>query len=167
MDDACFMEMALKEAEAALDLGELPVGCVAAVPGRVVATGARRFSTPGKTNEMDHAEVTVLRQLSELDPPPDMDRVTVYSTLEPCLMCLGAILINGINRIVYGAEDVMGGGCGLDLSRMPPLYRDRKLTIVRGVCRDQCLALFRRFFSRPENEYLKNTLLADYMVKTG
>jgi tRNA(adenine34) deaminase len=84
--------------------------------------------------------------------------------MEPCLMCFGAILISGIHRIVYAYEDVMGGGTGCDLSRLPALYSGTPVEIVPHLMRDRSLALFKTFFSRPDNLYWKHSALADYTL---
>ena len=93
-----------------------------------------------------------------------MDELTLYCTMEPCLMCFGATLLSGIKRIVYAYEDVMGGGTRCDLSGLPILYKDTNVTIVPHVLRRQSLELFKAFFLKPENNYWKNSLLAEYTL---
>ncbi len=80
-------------------------------------------------------------------------------------MCFGAILIAGIGRVVYAYEDVMGGGTACVRQQLPPLYRDRAVDVVPGVCRSQGLDLVRRFFADPANTYLQDTLLAEYTLQ--
>ncbi|MFW6080650.1 MAG: nucleoside deaminase [Desulfosalsimonas sp.] len=162
--DRTLMKAALNEAEAALEAGEFPVGCVIAGPEGVAATGARSRSRGSGTNEIDHAEITVIRELYESGFPENPLELTLYSTMEPCLMCFGAILIAGIRRIVYGYEDVMGGGTRCSLRDLPPLYRDAGVKIVPHVLREESRDLFYRFFSDPQNTYLKGTLLAEYTL---
>lgn len=158
------MQQALVLAEDALKNGEFPVGCVIECNGKIIATG-RRENSSGYTNELDHGEMRALRSLVELQPDMDMSKVTVYSTLEPCLMCFSTLLVNGVRRFVYGYEDVMGGGTNLPLALLSPLYRDLEVTVVDSILRGKSLGLFKKFFTDPENGYLKNTLLCQYTLE--
>ncbi len=162
--DEKFMGLALEEARKALAAGDFPVGCVIADGQQVVASGFRTASRGVMANEIDHAEIIALRHFvkSPLDIPKE--RLCLYSTLEPCLMCFGAILISGIHRIVYAFEDVMGGGTRCNRQELPPLYRDIDLTIVGNVLREESIALMRAFFSNPDNRYLRDTLFARYAM---
>ncbi|PIE66799.1 MAG: tRNA-specific adenosine deaminase [Deltaproteobacteria bacterium] len=162
--DRHFMAEALEMAESALTQGEFPVGCVIADGTAVVARGHRTGTTAGAVNEIDHAEINALRHLGLAGEHLDRTDLTIYSTMEPCLMCFAAIVLSGINRIVYAYEDVMGGGTGCDLTGLPPLYRDAPLTLVAGVRRRASLNLFRRFFTDPENGYWAGSLLSRYTL---
>ena len=164
MDYEYFMKKALKQAEQALQAGEFPVGCVLVYQDKVLQTGARRSSIGRSRNEVDHAEIVALRRLSELEGSFDHSQITAFSTMEPCLMCYSALILAGIGEIVYAYEDVMGGGTGCDLSRMTPLYRDNSLKVVPGVLRAESLKLFKDFFADPANDYLKQSLLAEYTL---
>jgi tRNA(adenine34) deaminase len=162
--DAYFMKQALAQAQQALDAGEFPVGCVIADGSSVIAEGARRGSRGEQPNELDHAEIVALKRLSASAPCSDPGSLAIYCTMEPCLMCLGAIVLSGISRIVYAYEDVMGGGSRCPLHELPPLYSAARISIVEGVLRGESLALFRRFFSDPGRLYWKGSLLARYTL---
>lgn len=162
--DAGFMEKALDQARAALGAGEFPVGCVIADEARVIATGAREGSSGAIPNELDHAEINALRRLQEVGYEGDMNRLTIYSTMEPCLMCFGAIILNNIPRLVFAYEDVMGGGTACRLESLPPLYSNSNITVVADVMRQESLALFQSFFSDSRQAYWKNSLLAQYTL---
>jgi tRNA(adenine34) deaminase len=164
MDDEFFMLKALEEAERALNMGEFPVGCVLVCDDGVLVTGKRYCSTPENHNEMDHAEMIALRRLVDLEQEIDRETVILFSTLEPCLMCYSAVILNGIRQIVYAYEDVMGGGTNLDLKRLNPFYQDMQMSIKAHVLREESLALFKKFFSDPKNSYLKGSLLAEYTL---
>ncbi|MBW2108732.1 MAG: nucleoside deaminase [Deltaproteobacteria bacterium] len=164
MDHEFFMNKALEQAAAALQRGEFPVGCVMAYRSKVLVTGARSRSGPQRQNELDHAEMSALRRLVDLDRPVERGKVVVYSTLEPCLMCYSALIVNGLQKIVYAYEDVFGGGTDVDLTALRPFYRDRAVEITPGVLRDKSRALFNRFFSDPKNNYLKDTPLAQHAL---
>lgn len=162
--DTLLMKAALDLALGNLRQGEFPVGCVIADGDAVVARGRRTGTAAESGNEVDHAEINALRRLYDTRPGIDRSRLSVYCTMEPCLMCFSAIMLSGIGRIVYAYEDVMGGGTGCDRSTLPPLYRDAQLTVVSGVLRENSLALFRRFFSDSGNAYWAQSLLSKYTL---
>ncbi len=164
MTDEYFMQKALAHARNALSTGEFPVGCVIADEKNIKAAGFRRCSGGKHPNEIDHAEILALRALYDTNALENPEKLTVYCTMEPCLMCFGAILISGIRRISYAYEDQMGGGTTCDLSLAAPLYRDNDMQVIPHLLRRQSLALFKQFFSRPENNYWKNSLLAEYTL---
>ena len=158
-----YMRLALDQAKTALAEGEFPVGCVLVAGGRVIATGRRAHSRGAAVNELDHAEIVALRQLDGTGGHPA--QVTAYSTMEPCLMCFGALLLAGVTRIVYALEDVMGGvASSLDCSRLAPLYRDAAVSVVSGVCRQDALILFTDFSNNPRNSYWQGSLLARHIL---
>jgi len=164
MTDADFMEKALDQARAALKAGEFPVGCVIADEARVIVSGARAGSAGDCPNELDHAEINALRRLHEVGYTGNVERLTIYSTMEPCLMCFGAIILNNIPRLVYAYEDVMGGGTGCRLENLPPLYSNSNIAVVADVMRRESLVLFQSFFSDPGRAYWKDSLLAQYTL---
>jgi len=160
-NDLTYMDLALARAREALTAGEFPVGCIIADRTGLVAEGRRSHSRE-QANELDHAEVVALRALLTDNPAIDRAGLTVYSTMEPCLMCFSTLLLNGVRRIVYAYEDVMGGGTNLKLATLAPLYREMRLEILPGVRRAESLALFQEFFSNPANGYWQGSLLAGY-----
>ncbi|MEJ2158657.1 MAG: nucleoside deaminase [Desulfobacteraceae bacterium] len=162
MDHIKYMQAALDLARSALERDEFPVGCVIVYKGRVIAGGARRGTRKKIPSELDHAEIIALRELETVSEPVERKRITVYSTMEPCLMCYGALLISGIEKIVYAYEDAMGGATVCDRTQLPSLYKDSGVEIIAGVCRQESLALFKAFFSRPGVDYWKDSLLAEY-----
>jgi tRNA(adenine34) deaminase len=159
-----FMEMALEQADMALSAGEFPVGCVIAYGGALLVTGSRTGTAGDAANEIDHAEMVALRRLADLDETIDKSKMTLFCTLEPCLMCFAAILLSGIGKIVYAYEDVMGGGTTCDLSRLAPLYENRRIPVVPNILREKSLALFKAYFKDPDNTYWKESLLARYTL---
>lgn len=158
------MTIAIGLAQTALATGDFPVGSVIANGHTVIARGRRSGTTAGSANEVDHAEINSLRQLYAERPGIDRSQLTIYCTMEPCLMCFAAILLSGIGRIVYAYEDVMGGGTGCDRSGLYPLYRDAQLVVIPGVLREKSLALFQRFFANPANDYWADSLLSRYTL---
>lgn len=162
-----FMEEALNEAEAALSAGEFPVGCVIVHDQQIIARGRRQQSgghTKQIPNEVDHAEILALRDLLAKHPEVQPSKVTVYATLEPCLMCYATLLISGVKSIVYAYEDAMGGGTDLRLDQLKPLYQGMTVSITPYILRDKSLTLFKQFFADSTAHYLNDTMLANYTL---
>lgn len=157
-----FMRLALAEADAALQAGEFPVGCVLVRDGQVVASARRQNSAGPGANELDHAEVLALRAFLRANPGADCREITAYSTMEPCLMCFATLLLSGIRRFVWAYEDVMGGGTALPLKQLPELYAGMRVDLVPGVLRNEALALFQEFFRR--YDYWQDSPLARYTL---
>jgi tRNA(adenine34) deaminase len=164
MDNEYFMKIALEEAQTALTAGEFPVGCVMVQDKKILASGARRGTTGGYPNEIEHAELVALRRLFRLNLQMNMREVTVFSTLEPCLMCFGALMISGIGKLVFAFEDPMGGGTQCDVAKLTPLYQSNQMAIIPGILRNESLKMLKAFFSEPKNTYLKESLLAAYTL---
>lgn len=158
------MSQALELAEKALAVGEFPVGCVIVQKNEIIATGVRTGTAGKQVNEIDHAEILALKNLSQTQQSLGKHKITLYSTMEPCLMCYGAILLSSVDVIVYAYEDAMGGGTSCPLTLLPPLYRNRSIEIIPGVMRDRSLRLMKQFFGDPENEYWKSSFLAEYTL---
>jgi tRNA(adenine34) deaminase len=122
MTDNFFMNRAIELALQAEEEGNLPVGSLITLEGEIVAEGHSRVYVP-KYDLTRHAEMEAIRAL-----PPDLwknpGKLTIYTTLEPCLMCMGAILLFGIGRVVSGAIDEYGGAKALE-DRLPPFFKRR------------------------------------------
>ncbi|MBF0412191.1 MAG: nucleoside deaminase [Desulfamplus sp.] len=170
--DEHYMGLALAEASKAFDQGEFPVGCVIIFNNTLVASGSRRgtASLEKYPSEIYHAEIRALQNFeNSIADRTDIniipEKCTLYSTMEPCLMCFGAIILSGIKHIVYAFEDPMGGGTSCDLEQLSPLYRESDIRVVPHILRDESLELFARFFSKKDNAYWKNSLLEEYTLK--
>jgi tRNA(adenine34) deaminase len=164
MTDDELMQAALEEARSALARDEFPVGCVIADRSGILVHAGRRGSTGPAPSELAHAEMIALQRLERLVPASEARNLTLAVTLEPCLMCYGAILLAGIGRIVYAYEDAMGGGTSCPLEQLGPLYASRRPCIVSGLRRGEALALFQAFFADPAASYWRNSLLARYTL---
>ena len=146
MSDADFMREALAEARLAAEAGEMPVGCVIALDGNIIARAhneceARRDATA-------HAELLAIRRASDATGDWRLNRCTLYVTLEPCPMCAGAIVQGRVGRLVYGAADP-GQGCAGSLYRIPedPAF-PHFCRSVGGVLAEECAGLLNVFFGR-------------------
>lgn len=166
LNDEYYMGLALEQAKAAFNKGEFPVGCVIVQDGKIVAIGARKGTAPDKPfcSEIDHAEIRALKSLEAGNVQFEPGKAVLYVTMEPCLMCFGAIILAGIKKIVYAYEDPMGGGTRCDLKGLTPLYEKCSIEIVPGMLRRKSLDLFVRFFNKKTNLYWKNSYLETYTL---
>ena len=122
MEDKLFMHRAIELALLAEKEGNLPVGAVISLDGEVVAEGRSAIWVP-KFDATRHAEIEALRAV-----PADLwkssDEMSLYTTLEPCLMCFGSILLHGVGRVVFGSSDSYGGVSSV-LRYLPPYFEER------------------------------------------
>lgn len=158
------MRQALDQARLALEAGEFPVGCVLVRENEIIQSGRRHNSEGTASNEIDHAEMLTLRALLAEHPELDCQGITVYSTMEPCLMCYTTLLLSGVRHFVWAYEDVMGGGTSLPLDQLTPLYKgmQKELELIPAVLRDQSLRLFGQFFQN--YSYWHDSLIAEYTL---
>ncbi|MCW0206338.1 MAG: tRNA adenosine(34) deaminase TadA [Achromobacter sp.] len=143
--DAGFMTLALEEARAAYDLGEVPVGAlVVSAQGDILGRGYNR--TIIDHDPTAHAEIVALRHAARALENYRLPGITVYVTLEPCVMCIGAMLHARLSRVVFGAYDPKTGACGsvLDVGSVPKL--NHHTSVTGGVLAEPCGELLRRFF---------------------
>jgi tRNA(adenine34) deaminase len=132
--DRTTMERALVEADQAARRGDLPVGAVLTIGGEVVGSAGNRARSGRDATA--HAELTLLRGHQERLHRSEGRFVEVHVTLEPCLMCLGAMLTWGVDRVVYGCPDPVGGATGLAPGSLPPWYEHRWPAIEGGLLRE-------------------------------
>ena len=139
-----WMREALSLARTAMDLGEVPVGAIVVSDARVVGRGHNRRRLDG--DPLAHAEVVALRQAAETLGNWRFDNATLVVTLEPCVMCAGAIVQSRIRQVVYGASDLKAGAVRslYQVLDDPRMYH--RASIVSGVLQDECAALLSEFF---------------------
>ena len=140
LSDEYFMQQALRQARLAADRGEIPVGAVMVVDGRIV--GAGHNLTEALRDVTAHAEMQAITAAAAERDAKYLTDATLYVTLEPCLMCAGAIGWAQIRRIVIGARDPRRGFSSL--TSASPFHP--KAEVVWDVCADQCLQLITEFF---------------------
>jgi tRNA(adenine34) deaminase len=140
------MELALSEARAAADEGEVPVGCVVVHEGRVVGRGRNR--TEVLTDPTAHAEMQALSAAAATLRSARLTAATVYSTLEPCLMCAGALVLARPRRVVFAARDPKSGCLGSRHDVATDNRLNHRLAVTEGVLADESAALLKEFFRR-------------------
>ncbi|WP_426207795.1 tRNA adenosine(34) deaminase TadA [Massilia sp. TWP1-3-3] len=159
MPDAPFMLLALEQAQHAWSLGEVPVGAVVVKDGAVIATG---FNRPiGSHDPTAHAEVNALRAAAEKLGNYRLPGCALYVTLEPCLMCAGAMMHARLARVVYAASDPKTGVCGSVLNLFEQQQLNHHTQVTGGVMAVEAGAMLKAFFAerrsaarRPKNGML-------------
>lgn len=149
------MRLAIAAAGRAKALGEVPVGAVLVKDGEVIATG---FNQPiGSHDPTHHAEIAALRAGADVLGNYRLPGCTLYVTLEPCVMCAGAMMHARLARIVFGASDPKTGACGsvLDLFAEPRLNHHAEVT--RGVLADECGTMLSEFFAERRRQARSQT----------
>jgi tRNA(adenine34) deaminase len=147
--DEFFMGEAIAEAKLAADADEVPIGAVAVVDEKVVA---RAHNVREGTNDpLGHAEILLIEMLAKKMKSWRLDGVTVYVTLEPCLMCAGAMLQARIPRVVFGCADPKAGAMGTLYNVADDPRLNHRIEVVSGVLADECAALLSNFFKRLRN----------------
>jgi len=141
---ASFMDMALQEARAAGEAGEVPIGCVIVRGGAVVARAGNRTLT--ERDPTAHAELVAIRQAAALLGSERLDECDLYVTLEPCAMCAGAVAFARIRRLYYGAADPKGGAVenGVKFFSSPTCHH--RPEVYGGIAEAEASALLKDFF---------------------
>jgi len=145
MSDETFMREALALARQASEAGEVPVGAVVVKDGTVVGRGHNR-PVSGR-DPTAHAEVMALRDAAERIGNYRLGDCELYVTLEPCVMCAGAIMHARISRVVYGAADPKSGACGSVVNLFADSRLNHHATVIGGVLADAAGKLLQDFFS--------------------
>jgi len=144
--DREWMERALREARRGARAEEVPIGALAVLDGEVVAAAHNRSLT--SADPTAHAEVLVLRRAGRKLGSHRLTEVSIYVTLEPCLMCAGAIVNARIPRVVFGAHDPRAGACGSLYQVGLDTRLNHRFDVVGGVLAQECAALLQEFFGR-------------------
>lgn len=145
-EDLFFMGEALQEAEAAFAMGEVPVGAILVQDGRVLAKAHNLVET--KKDATAHAEILCLQQASQTLQNWRLLKTTLYTTLEPCAMCAGAMLLSRVGRLVYAAPDLRHGADGSWCNLLSLVHPTHQLLVERGLLADLSAELLRSFFRR-------------------
>lgn len=145
--DLRFMSLAIEEARKAEAINEVPIGAVVIdIDGNVIGRGYNTRETDG--NPIGHAEVVAIGEAAKNFPSWRLTGTTIYVTLEPCVMCMGALVLSRVERLVFGAMDPKAGACGslYDISSDKRL--NRTIEVSSRVMEGETSALLSGFFSK-------------------
>ncbi|MCR5452340.1 MAG: tRNA adenosine(34) deaminase TadA [Lachnospiraceae bacterium] len=145
-----FMKAALKEAQKALDLHEVPIGCVIVYEGKIIGRGYNRRNTDRSV--LNHAEISAIRSACRKIGDWRLEDTTIYITLEPCQMCSGAIVQARIPNVVIGAMNPKAGCAGSILNLLEMKEFNHQCSVLRGVMEDECSAILSLFFTNLRKE---------------
>lgn len=144
--DEAFMHQALTLAREAEANGEVPVGAVVVLNGEVVGRG---FNSPVRISDPTaHAEILALREAGATLRNYRLEAATLYATLEPCVMCAGALVAARIRRLVFGARDLRFGGVRSKFHLADSELLNHRVEIVEGVLSAECVDLVKKFFEQ-------------------
>ena len=143
--DEYFMRLALREAERSLEHDDVPVGCVIAREGEVIAAAPNERELRGDPTA--HCEILAIREAAVAVGSWRLSDVVLYVTLEPCAMCAGAVVLGRVPRVVYGADDPKAGAAGsvLDVLHEPRL--NHRPEVAGGLLAEESADLLRGFFA--------------------
>ena len=164
-EDVGFMQMALRQAQAAAEAGEVPVGAVVVRAGQVIASG---HNAPlGLHDPTAHAEVNAMRAAALALGNYRLDDCTLYVTLEPCPMCSGAALHARFKRVVFGATEPKTGAAGSVLNLFEHAQINHQTQVIGGVLADECAQVLQGFFEqRRAQQQLSKVPLREDALRT-
>ncbi len=142
--DEDFMREALTEAEAASEDGEVPVGAIIVLGGNVIARG--RNAMIGASDPTAHAEIVALRKAASAIGNYRLIGATMYSTIEPCAMCAGALVHARVERLVYGADDPKAGAVETHFGICNADFLNHQVSVEGGILEGECRRVLQSFF---------------------
>jgi len=142
-----FMNRAIELAKKAYDMGEVPVGAVIVKNGEIIAEGWN--TRESEKNALGHAEIMAIEKACRVLNDWRLDGCTLYVTMEPCVMCTGAIINSRISTVVYSLIDFTAGGMGGKINMMSLA---EKTEIIHSVCEDESRRLIDAFFAKLRNK---------------
>lgn len=152
--DAKYMKIALKEAQKAYEKDEVPVGAIIVKDEKIIARAHNQKEE--KTDTTKHAEILAIQKASKKLKAWRLEDCTMYVTLEPCTMCIGAAINARIKRLVYGASDEKTGACGSVLN-IPEEYKFNHIVeIEKNVEEEKCKEILQNFFKELRKRKEKN-----------
>ncbi|HLT55390.1 MAG TPA: tRNA adenosine(34) deaminase TadA [Bacillota bacterium] len=154
MKDEHFMQLAINEAKKALAYQEVPIGAVIVYEDEVIAAGYNMRETTQHT--LSHAELVAIQQANEKLGTWRLEDCTLYVTLEPCMMCAGAIVQSRIKRVVYGAKDPKAGCAGTLMNLLTEERFNHQTEVTDGVMEKECSELLTNFFRKLRERKKKN-----------
>ena len=150
-----FMQQALSQAQTAFDLNEVPVGAIIVKNNKIIATGYNRKETDKCCTK--HAEIIAIEAASKTLNTWRLQDCTLYVTLEPCIMCAGAIYQSSISQVCYGTNDPKGGATGSLYNIQSDQRLNHQFDVTSNILKENCAEILQRFFKnrREENKRIK------------
>ena len=146
MNDEYFMSEALKEAQKASVIDEVPIGAVIEHKGEIIGRGYNRRNTD--CNPLMHAEIIAINEAAKIMGDWRIEDCTIYITVEPCPMCSGAVVQARIPRVVYGAPNPKAGCAGSVINLLQMEKLNHRCDVKSGVLEEECRNLMKEFFKR-------------------
>lgn len=141
-----FMKQALDQAQTAFEQDEVPIGAVAVFKNQIIGRGYNR--TEKLQDPTAHAEIIAITAAANALGTWRLNNVIVYTTVEPCVMCAGALVLARVKKIVFGARDEKFGGCGSVLNVINEKKLNHQIEITEGILRNESAALMKSFFEK-------------------
>ena len=146
MDHNFFMEEALKEAQKAFDINEVPVGCVIVYDSKIIGRGHNRRTI--ENNPLKHAEIIAINEACKVIGDWRLEDCHIYVTVEPCPMCAGAILQARMKALYFGAWNKKAGACGSVIDIITDDNFNHKVEMYPGIMQEECSQMMSSFFAR-------------------
>ncbi|UCC11769.1 MAG: tRNA adenosine(34) deaminase TadA [candidate division WOR-3 bacterium] len=146
MDDTFFMREAIKLAQKAFEEDEVPVGAVVVYKNQIIGRGHNQ--TEHLQDPTAHAEIIAITAAANALGSWRLEDVTVYTTIEPCIMCAGALVLARVKKIVFGARDEKFGGCGSIFDIVNEKKLNHQIDIEEGLLKEQAVGLMKEFFQK-------------------
>ena len=139
-----YMKEALKEAELAFLEDEVPIGCVIVKDDQIIS---RAHNERDKShNPIGHAEILAIKKAGEILQDWQLVDAELYVTIEPCIMCGGAIIQSRIKKVIYGAPDLKGGAFGSSINILEASNINHRPEVIKGVLEEECTAIIKNYF---------------------
>ena len=139
-----YMSEALKEAELAKLEDEVPIGCVIVKDNQIIARAHNQREV--SNNPLGHAETLAIKKASEVLNDWQLVDCDLYVTIEPCIMCGGAIIQSRIRKVIYGAPDLKGGAFGSSINILDAQNINHRPEIVKGILEEECTKIIKDYF---------------------
>jgi tRNA(adenine34) deaminase len=139
-----YMKYALREAEKAFDNDEIPIGCVIVFRNAIIAKAYNQVET--LKDPTAHAEIMAITSASEYLQSKQLLGCSMYVTLEPCVMCAGAIVLSKLENLYFGAYDIKSGACGSVMNITNNKALNHSCNVYGGILDEQCANLLKSFF---------------------
>jgi len=146
MTDEFFMKEALKQAQKAYDEDEVPIGAVAVYKNQIIGRGHNQ--TERLQDPTAHAEIIAITAAANALSSWRLKDVDIYTTVEPCIMCAGALVLARVRRIIFGTRDEKFGGCGSVFDIVNEKRLNHQIKITEGILKEQAAGLLKSFFEK-------------------